>query len=118
MIFSGMLNTLTHTHTHTLTHSHTHTHTHTHIHPYTQEEGIEFKQSDGFTPSNTMDRWIISFTQSLISFMKEEMASEWDIQFHFQIVDTFIFNNNTCTCRCCCYCILILLFPQSIGCIL
>jgi isoleucyl-tRNA synthetase len=39
-----------------------------------QEEGVEFKHSTDFTPVNTMDRWIFSFTQSLVSFMRDEMA--------------------------------------------
>ena len=29
----------------------------------------------GFTPSNVMDSWILSFTQSLNMFVKEEMKS-------------------------------------------
>ena len=29
----------------------------------------------GFTPSNVMDCWILSFTQSLNMFVKEEMKS-------------------------------------------
>ena len=28
-------------------------------------------------PDNYMDRWILSFTQSLIKFVKQEMAGEW-----------------------------------------
>ncbi|CAI8001069.1 Isoleucine--tRNA ligase, cytoplasmic, partial [Geodia barretti] len=39
-----------------------------------QEEGISFVHTADFSPANTMDRWIISFTQSLVFFMKEEMA--------------------------------------------
>ena len=31
---------------------------------------------EDFTPTNVMDRWILSFTQSLLTFVKEEMASE------------------------------------------
>lgn len=30
------------------------------------------------TPGNIMDRWIISFTQSLLLFMKQEMAGKVD----------------------------------------
>ena len=41
-----------------------------------QEEGSEFKCQEDFVPSNVMDRWIISFSQSLITFMREEMSSE------------------------------------------
>ena len=44
---------------------------------HTQEEGISFVHTADFSPANTMDRWIISFTQSLVFFMKEEMASEF-----------------------------------------
>jgi isoleucyl-tRNA synthetase len=42
-----------------------------------QEEGISFVHTADFSPANTMDRWITSFTQSLISFMTEEMTSEF-----------------------------------------
>ena len=38
---------------------------------------MSFCCKEDFTPSNVMDRWILSFTQSLISYAREEMASEW-----------------------------------------
>jgi isoleucyl-tRNA synthetase len=38
-----------------------------------KEDGIVFKHNLNFTPTNVMDRWILSFTQSLIIFVKEEM---------------------------------------------
>lgn len=41
-----------------------------------QEEGIAFKCKEDFVPSNVMDRWILSFMQSLITYVKDEMASE------------------------------------------
>ena len=43
---------------------------------YSQEGGISFKCRDDFKPSNVMDRWILSFTESLIAYVREEMASE------------------------------------------
>lgn len=42
-----------------------------------QEDGMDFLCAEDFTPTNMMDRWIISFTQSLITFVKEEMKSVW-----------------------------------------
>lgn len=38
-----------------------------------KEEGVVFCHNDSFVPTNIMDRWILSFTQSLILFVKEEM---------------------------------------------
>ena len=40
-----------------------------------QEEGISFKHDDTltYTSTNLMDKWIVSFTQSLLSFVHEEM---------------------------------------------
>ncbi|XP_003385671.1 PREDICTED: isoleucine--tRNA ligase, cytoplasmic [Amphimedon queenslandica] len=38
-----------------------------------KEEGVKFMSRPGFTPSNVMDCWILSFTQSLNMFVKEEM---------------------------------------------
>ena len=35
-----------------------------------------FSHNDSFVPTNIMDQWILSFTQSLILFVKEEMKSE------------------------------------------
>ena len=32
-----------------------------------------FKADEDFVPSNVMDRWIMSFTQSLITFVQKEM---------------------------------------------
>ncbi|XP_065901087.1 isoleucine--tRNA ligase, cytoplasmic-like isoform X3 [Dysidea avara] len=39
------------------------------------EEGISFKHDDTltYTSTNLMDKWIVSFTQSLLSFVHEEM---------------------------------------------
>ena len=44
---------------------------------FVQEEGVSFCCKEDFTPTNVMDKWILSFTQSLISYVREEMASEW-----------------------------------------
>ena len=43
-----------------------------------QEEGVEFYHNDEtFEPSdNIMDRWILSFTQSLVKFVRQEMAGK------------------------------------------
>ena len=41
-----------------------------------QEEGVSFQCEEDFVPSNVMDRWILSFTQSLLTFVKEEMKSQ------------------------------------------
>ena len=41
-----------------------------------QEEGILFCCKEDFTPTNVMDRWILSFTQSLITYVRDEMARE------------------------------------------
>lgn len=40
-----------------------------------QDEKVDFKYQEGVVqkPSNYMDRWVISFTQSLIKFVHEEM---------------------------------------------
>jgi len=38
-----------------------------------EEEGVSFQCEENFVPSNIMDQWILSFTQSLITFVKEEM---------------------------------------------
>ena len=40
-----------------------------------QEDGVEFVYNDNTsqTPDNYMDQWILSFTQSLIKFVKQEM---------------------------------------------
>ena len=32
-----------------------------------------FKADEDFVPTNVMDRWIMSFTQSLITFVQKEM---------------------------------------------
>lgn len=42
-----------------------------------KEEGLQFKYNESSTKlsDNVMDRWIISFTQSLIVFVKDEMAA-------------------------------------------
>ena len=37
---------------------------------------MSFKCKEDFTPSNIMDRWILSFTQSLVAYVRDEMASE------------------------------------------
>lgn len=44
--------------------------------PIFQEEGITFTYSDSKTdkPTNYMDRWILSFTQSLLKYVREEMG--------------------------------------------
>ncbi len=42
---------------------------------FSQEEGVDFKYNKSFVPSNVMDKWIISFTQSLMLFIEEEMKS-------------------------------------------
>jgi isoleucyl-tRNA synthetase len=39
------------------------------------EEGHEFEFAEVVAAENYMDRWIISFTQTLIQFVKEEMAA-------------------------------------------
>ena len=41
-----------------------------------QEEGVQMLYNDECTDcaQNYMDRWIISFTQSLIKFVKQEMS--------------------------------------------
>ena len=59
-----------------------------------QEEGVEFYHNDEtFEPSdNIMDRWILSFTQSLVKFVRQEMAGRqaeihaWVSNNHFVIV--------------------------------
>ena len=40
-----------------------------------QDEGITFKHDDKMTyrNSNLMDKWIVSFTQSLLAFVHQEM---------------------------------------------
>ncbi len=43
---------------------------------FAQEEGVLFKCKDDFSPSNVMDRWILSFTQSLVTYVRDEMASK------------------------------------------
>ncbi|CAB0019540.1 unnamed protein product [Nesidiocoris tenuis] len=41
-----------------------------------KDHGVNISFSDeDFTPSNLMDRWILSFTQSLIVFVRKEMAA-------------------------------------------
>lgn len=40
-----------------------------------KDEGIGFQYEEGFLPTNVMDKWILSFTQSLMVFVKEEMKS-------------------------------------------
>ena len=40
------------------------------------DEHIQLEESELKTPSNFMDHWILSFTQSLIKFVKEEMAGK------------------------------------------
>lgn len=42
-----------------------------------REEGITFTYSDSKTdkPTNYMDRWILSFTQSLLKYVREEMGA-------------------------------------------
>ena len=51
---------------------------------------MAFNHNQNFVPTNTMDRWILSFTQSLILFVKEEMKSELhklvSIVFYFDIL--------------------------------
>lgn len=39
------------------------------------EKGVEFRHDDSvpLTPTNTMDRWILSFQQSLVKFVHQEM---------------------------------------------
>ena len=37
---------------------------------------MTFSYDEHFKPTNMMDRWILSFTQSLVMFVKEEMKSE------------------------------------------
>ena len=46
-----------------------------HVH---QEEGakFEFREATMTVSDNYMDRWILSFTQSLIKFVTKEMAGE------------------------------------------
>ena len=43
-----------------------------------KEEGIrfEYKEDDLGKSNNVMDRWILSFTQSLVQFVKQEMDGE------------------------------------------
>eukprot|EP00731_Ephydatia_muelleri_P007312 Em0003g1560a len=40
-----------------------------------REEKVVFKADEGFVPTNVMDRWIVSFTQSLITFVQKEMEA-------------------------------------------
>lgn len=40
-------------------------------------EEIKLKTAEQQVPENFMDHWILSFTQSLIKFVTEEMAG-WD----------------------------------------
>ena len=37
---------------------------------------MSFCCEEHFVPSNIMDQWILSFTQSLVTFVREEMESE------------------------------------------
>ena len=41
-----------------------------------REDGVEFLYNENVfaLPDNYMDRWVLSFTQSLIKFVKAEMA--------------------------------------------
>ena len=43
-----------------------------------QEDGVDFVYSENTMtlPDNYVDRWIISFTQSLIKFVKAEMTGK------------------------------------------
>ena len=53
-----------------------------------QEEGIRFKYSDSKTDKptiNYMDRWIISFTQSLLKYVREEMGGMYMQKFKINI---------------------------------
>ena len=43
---------------------------------FVQEKNIDFQGAEDFVPVNVMDKWILSFTQSLILFVKEEMKSK------------------------------------------
>jgi len=49
-----------------------------------QEESDKFVYSEAMVDktSNYMDRWILSFTQSLLKFVKEEMAGKVRVQSH------------------------------------
>ena len=42
-----------------------------------QVENVDFVCEEDFAPVNIMDQWILSFTQSLLTFVREEMASKW-----------------------------------------
>lgn len=46
------------------------------LYPYSQDNGKEFLYNDNMVKEsdNIMDKWILSFTQSLIQFFKTEMA--------------------------------------------
>ena len=54
-----------------------------------QDEGTDFQCDKVLAPTNVMDRWILSFTQSLILFVKEEMKSE-----------TLSWNSSSCLFSC------------------
>ena len=43
--------------------------------PNYQDEGVTFKHDDKatYTSGNLMDQWIVSFTQSLLAFVHQEM---------------------------------------------
>ena len=47
-----------------------------------QEEGakFEFREATMVVSDNYMDRWILSFTQSLIKFVTKEMAGEYFVR--------------------------------------
>ena len=55
-----------------------------------QDEGTDFQYDEAFAPTNVMDRWILSFTQSLILFVKEEMKSEI-LSWNFIKLSIFLF---------------------------
>ena len=52
------------------------------------EKGVEFRHDDStpLTPTNTMDRWILSFQQSLVKFVHQEMKGGHQIASSNEIV--------------------------------
>ena len=56
-----------------------------------QDESTDFQYDEAFAPTNVMDRWILSFTQSLILFVKEEMKSEI-LSWNFTKLSIFLFS--------------------------
>ena len=59
---------------------------------FTREEGetFRFKDSALSKPDNYMDCWILSFTQSLIKFIKQEMAGMMPIESYWTFISLLI----------------------------